>query len=282
MFLIPVLLEMGMYKLAAQRAGSDTELLGMCLWEVERKLGREEFCNEVKTWGREGVGLVKKYWREQGKERDLIGFLISLGQVVKAADVVVAGMGEGNGDGDGGREEKIKEALKILNTQKGNDFQKATLTDELELISWRKQMQQQFVGIDFGHSVVSLVEGLIMYSSLDPREGAVANKAMNDTAKKFKVSDTRLVKIKAWGFARTKQWGAFMNLQQNCPKYLLDSDLFVRCAIACDAPKVEVGRYIQGVKDGYKRFKLWVEIGEMEQARKEASGNRSWLEEIGG
>jgi hypothetical protein len=142
-------------------------------------------------------------------------------------------------------------------------------------------MQQQFVGIDFGHSVMSLLEGLLTYSGLDPREGAVANKAIAETAKKFKISEGRLVKVKAWGFARTKQWGAFMNLQQNCPKSMLDSDLFVRCAIACDAPKVEVGRYIAAVKDGYKRFKLYAEVGELEMARKEAAGNRGWLEEIG-
>ena len=62
---------------------------------------------------------------------------------------------------------------------------------------------------------------------------------------------------------------------------MLDSDVFVRCAIESKAPKVEVGRYITGVRDGYRRFKLWAEIGDMEQARKEAAGKREWLAEIG-
>jgi len=63
---------------------------------------------------------------------------------------------------------------------------------------------------------------------------------------------------------------------------MMDSDIFVRAALENDAPKVEVNRYIKGVKDGYKRFKLFVEVGEMNEARKEATtGNRAWLEEIG-
>jgi len=187
MYLIPVLLELGMFQLAAQKAGGDTELLGMCLWEAEKKLGREEFCAEVKGWGREGVGLVKKYWREQGRDKDLIGFHLALGNTVKAVNVVVR-MGEGNAAKE---EEKIKEGLRILGASKGNDFQKQALTDELALQALMREMQQQFKGVDFGKSVISLIEGLITYAGLDPRQGNATTKAINDIAKKFRMSEGR-------------------------------------------------------------------------------------------